>query len=122
MTTTATKTAFFPQDSASQITPGKGKSNGRAYAVIPSAHSGDEAKGACCMVAAVFFAIVILVVSAALWGVGASQGNTEMLLAGQVLTGIQITIYGGVILSQIACCGCWELCKAGCECLDLGPL
>lgn len=80
-------------------------SNGRKYAIIPAAHSGDDAKLCCLAASGILFLIIFFVVSAVLWGVGASQGSTGMLIAGQVLTGIQIGVYG--LAAVVGCCaGC----------------
>lgn len=102
--TTVTETTLLQQRTGYQNerVAGHVDSNGRTYSVIPAAHIDDEAKLCCSVAAGVLFLIVVFVVSAVLWGVGASQGNMGMLIAGQVLTGVQIAAYG--ILAVVGCC------------------
>lgn len=119
MTTSVTERIFFPQDGASPLAAKKVISNGHAYAIIPAAHGNVET--GMCVAAGGFLLVALFIAGIVLWVLGGLQSNTEMLMAGEVLTGIHIVIYGGLVLSQIACFCCWSLCEGCCHCCCEGP-
>ena len=72
---------------------------GRKFSSTQSEGEG-KAYSTCCAVA---LGIIMLIIAAVLWPVGASQGNATMVLAGQCLLGLGL---GKLVFGVLAtCCG-----------------
>lgn len=65
--------------------------------VVPAAHNGAAGGG---MIS------ILLIVGAILWGLGVAQGNPDMILAGQVLVGLELGFIALGLLVAACVCAC----------------
>lgn len=108
--TTITGTSFSSVQPFKAAPQEEAELRGHTYTPIPAAHAGEGGDPkSCTILIGIITVIGMLIAGGTLWGLGAVQGNPEMLLAGQVLTGIQLA-GTGVLLLFACCAGCLMCC------------